>query len=235
MFLWSSVPKFKYSSAFILHPAWDMVMLYSSTYSGLWHNSDLLSHVLQLFWVILRRSWEKKGVSRLSCMSRVWPQGLLSIWHVQEASWSDAQTSCTGSFHCIVAAMYHQTGHTSLSTGKSGQIHASCGAGPFARAELIKIDSQWIHQAHATHDFLLQWPERLQFWPANTSLQIQGFIGLKGLFPPISAPSTAGVFGFHHNWPQNWVAATAMEAINMTQSGGSWEPSHLVSTFPPGK
>lgn len=26
----------------------------------------------------------------------------------------------------------------------------------FARAELIKIDSQWTHRAHATHDFLLQ-------------------------------------------------------------------------------
>lgn len=75
---------------------------------------------LQLFCVILRRSQAKKKKKRICipvCMFCFWPQDILPVWRIQEASWSDAQTTSAGS----VAVMCHQTGLPSLSSNKSGQ------------------------------------------------------------------------------------------------------------------
>lgn len=78
-------------------------------------------------------------------------------------------------------------------------------------------NSQWTHQAHPTHEFLLPRPQRLEtFWSANISQQIQEFIGLTKPKRPLPSPCQlpSPQLAQMTFWPQHWVAASAMEALN---------------------
>lgn len=124
-----------------------------------WRQPSSLSHPPALLWDPEAFTGLKRICSPLY-MFRVWPQGIFLVWRGQEASWSDAQTTSAGSFHCTLAVMCHQTGVTWLSPNKSGQNRASCGVW---RVGITKINSEWTRLAHPTREFLIPQPQRPQF------------------------------------------------------------------------
>lgn len=177
-----------------------------------------------------------KRTCSLLYMLWVWPQGIFLVWRKQEETWSDAQTTFAGSFHCRLAVLCFQTWVTWLSLNKSGQSPPLCGVCQVkpnlnlsGLAKLIPHLSFWFHNHRDC-----------SFWPTNTSLQIQPFTGMtkrkRPLFSISQLPSQY-FLGFPSKqaqmtfWPLHRAAASAEKLLNTSHSGGSWEASHLAGTF----